>query len=141
MSYKGHADAVNHIQIVNERLYTASSDGLVKVWSIATGQPLGTLSGHEGAVTCVCVDFDTLFSASADRTVRAWSLVDNTCTAILRGPSPPNSAATSSCNTARSVATRRNTLQRGATRRNPAQAVATRRSMLQRGEQVTSAQC
>ena len=134
MSYKGHADAVNHIQIANERLYTASSDGLIKVWSITNGQPLGTLSGHEGAVTCVCVDFDTLFSASADRTVRAWSLVDNTCTAVLRGPSPPTALQVE-------VATRHIRLERGAPSCNPPQAVATQRTMLQHGEQVTSARC
>ena len=55
---------------------SASADGTVRLWDLATGVALNTLEGHNQWVWSV--DFSTdgrqLASAGADETIRLWDL-------------------------------------------------------------------
>ena len=59
----------------------ATTDKLVKVWDVATGKDLNTLTGHAQRVTAVAFSPDgkLLASGSQDRTIRLWD------TAAMRG--------------------------------------------------------
>jgi WD40 repeat protein len=50
------------------------ADGTIKLWNLATGQELRTLTGHRNRVTSVAIspDGQTLASASADMTIKLW---------------------------------------------------------------------
>jgi len=60
---------------------SGGDDRTVRVWDLATGQPLHTLSGHEGRVNAVAVgEVDgrpVAVSGGDDGTVRAWDLATN----------------------------------------------------------------
>ncbi|WP_370216712.1 hypothetical protein [Kitasatospora sp. GAS1066B] len=79
----GHTDAVTAVActVVDGRpvAVTGSVDGTVRVWDLATGQPVGQpLSGHGGGVRAVvCAELGgrpVAVSGSYDGTVRVWDL-------------------------------------------------------------------
>ncbi|KIJ29374.1 hypothetical protein M422DRAFT_784280 [Sphaerobolus stellatus SS14] len=55
---------------------SASDDGTVQIWNVATGETLKELKGHKYSVRCVAFSPDGLFIASAsdDGTVRIWNV-------------------------------------------------------------------
>lgn len=79
LKQQGHFDATNSLCYSPDgaRLVTAADDGKIKVWDVATGFCLMTLSEHTAGVTAVqfARQGTVLFSASLDGTVRAWDLV------------------------------------------------------------------
>jgi WD40 repeat protein/serine/threonine protein kinase len=58
-----------------QRLATASADKMVKVWDLATAQPVVALKEHTGPVLCVTYSPDgrRLASGSVDGAVRVWN--------------------------------------------------------------------
>ncbi|WP_405769051.1 helix-turn-helix domain-containing protein [Streptomyces sp. NBC_01538] len=83
----GHRGAVNSVVFGPGRrlLASASSDGTVRLWDVATRRAAGTLVGHRGPVRCVAFSPDgrTLASASTDETIRLWSVSGRRGTAVL----------------------------------------------------------
>jgi WD40 repeat protein len=57
-------------------LATASEDKTVKLWDVASGRELKSLSGHQSYVTSVSFSLDgkMLATASFDKTVKLWNL-------------------------------------------------------------------
>ena len=58
------------------RAVSASCDNTLKVWDLASGQELRTLTGHTDWVNGVAVtpDGSRAVSASADRTLKVWDI-------------------------------------------------------------------
>ncbi|WP_414756626.1 WD40 repeat domain-containing protein, partial [Anabaena sp. CCY 9910] len=69
-----------------QTLASASYDGTVKLWNVATGKNLKILEGHSDKVNSVIFSPDgkTIASASADKTIKIWSQ-DGTLKKVLQG--------------------------------------------------------
>ncbi len=73
-------------------LASASADKTVRLWDVASRQPLGTpLTGHKDHVRCVAFSPDgkILASASEDKTVRLWDVASRQPLATLSGHGGP----------------------------------------------------
>ena len=74
----GHKDSVNAVVVMGDgqRAVSASADGTLKVWDLASGAELHTLNGHADLVLAVAVtgDGQRAVSASADGTLKVWDL-------------------------------------------------------------------
>jgi F-box and WD-40 domain protein 7 len=90
----GHTDAVRALAAVSGRLFSASYDATVRVWSESEYTCEGVLKGHSGPVRALAVAdvgsgpglaLATLFSGSYDKTVRAWDVSTLRCRGVLRG--------------------------------------------------------
>ncbi len=68
-------------------LATGGSEGIVRVWNLATGRELVRLAGHESDVQDLAFspDGELLVSASIDRTVRVWDVAQGVARAVLHG--------------------------------------------------------
>jgi WD40 repeat protein len=75
LSLRGHSHSVLHMAFSPEggRLATASADGTVRLWDLASGESR-VLRGHEGSVVHVAFSRDgrQVLSAGQDGTVRLW---------------------------------------------------------------------
>ena len=69
-SIAGHTDAVRALAVANNRLFSGSYDGTVKVWDVDTLVCLKTLAGHTGPVRTLVYSGGHMFSGSYDKTVR-----------------------------------------------------------------------
>jgi WD40 repeat protein len=71
-------------------MVSGSSDYTLKVWDLATGAELRTLSGHKGSVRAVAVTPDgrRVVSGSWDHTLKVWDLATGAelATMILDAP-------------------------------------------------------
>ncbi|MEH1961164.1 MAG: serine/threonine protein kinase, partial [Nostoc sp.] len=57
-------------------LASGSRDQTIKLWNLATGEQIRTLTGHSDWVESVAISPDgkTLVSGSGDRTIKIWRL-------------------------------------------------------------------
>jgi len=55
---------------------SGNSDGIIKIWDIATGKEIFTLRGHSGGISSVrfSKDGDKIVSSSSDSTIRLWNV-------------------------------------------------------------------
>jgi tetratricopeptide (TPR) repeat protein len=72
----------------SRRLASASYDGTVKVWDVATGQETATLEQHTDGVWSVCFSPDggRLAAACSDKTVKVWDGRPSAEVLTLQGP-------------------------------------------------------
>jgi F-box and WD-40 domain protein CDC4 len=81
----GTSSAVTHLLLSRGRIICASDDHIIRVYALATAEPLYSLEGHEGGVWSLAITKDTLVSGSTDRTVRVWDLKTRLCTHVFGG--------------------------------------------------------
>jgi WD40 repeat protein/serine/threonine protein kinase len=72
-----------------QRVVSAGSDRLIRVWDVATGRGIHALRGHTDAICAIDITRDgtRIASGSWDKTVRLWDAQTGTCSAVLRGHS------------------------------------------------------
>jgi hypothetical protein len=85
----GHSRSVIHLDFSpdGKRLASASGDGTLKIWDVATNNCLAMLSGHRDLVHHVAFSPDgkKIASASDDRTLKIWDAETHSCLATLTG--------------------------------------------------------
>ncbi|KAI7906881.1 WD40-repeat-containing domain protein [Cokeromyces recurvatus] len=69
-----HPDRVKSIVLAGPYIVTGSSDDMIRVWDIGSGQLLCTIEGHFDEVSSLDILGSTLYSGSLDCSVRKWSL-------------------------------------------------------------------
>lgn len=72
--YDSDAPFVGALQCYDAALATGTSDGVVRLWDLRTGQVVRTLVGHTGPVSCLQFDDVHLATGSYDRSIRTWDL-------------------------------------------------------------------
>jgi WD40 repeat protein len=73
-------------------------DCTVRVWELASGRELATLTGHTNSVNAVAITADGshVISAGEDHTVRVWELASGCELTRWHGDAPVNACATTS---------------------------------------------
>lgn len=63
------------LQVFDAALASGSSDGIVRLWDLRSGEVIRQLFGHTGAITTLQFDKNfNLVTGSADRSLRIWDL-------------------------------------------------------------------
>ncbi|CCH41356.1 Mitochondrial division protein 1 [Wickerhamomyces ciferrii] len=62
------------LQTYDAALATGTSDGLVRLWDLRSGEVVRSLVGHTAPVTCLQFDDKYLATGSLDRSIRIWDL-------------------------------------------------------------------
>jgi WD40 repeat protein/serine/threonine protein kinase len=90
-SMEGHNDWVHSVAMDGANQYGLSggSDTNLRLWDLATGEIVRTLSGHGREVTSVCISYDGkhALSANRDQSLRLWDLADGQCLQVMKGHS------------------------------------------------------
>ena len=87
----GHSGAITAVAYLGAgELVSASHDGTIRIWDLATGRPRPTHAGHLDAVTSLAwsPDGTRLASAGVDGTVRVWDPTDGRLVRALDAPAP-----------------------------------------------------
>lgn len=65
---------IGALQTYDAALATGTSDGMVRLWDLRSGEMVRSLVGHTGPVTCLQFDDKHLATGSKDRSIRIWDL-------------------------------------------------------------------
>ena len=73
---RGHAGTVHSLASLstgdNIKVFSASADRCLRVWSMENMLCTQALDRHQGSVTALAVSRGRVFSASVDQTVKVW---------------------------------------------------------------------
>jgi len=74
------------VKLLNENKIASSFSGKsIKIWDIATGYCIKTLSGHSNIVCCISIlSNDWKASCPLDKYIRVWDLESGNCIKIIR---------------------------------------------------------
>ncbi|MBL9016185.1 MAG: protein kinase [Myxococcales bacterium] len=67
-----HAGETHVVEVVGDRIASASRDGAAFLWDAASGAETGMLLGHTGEIVAALARGDLLLTASHDGTARVW---------------------------------------------------------------------
>ena len=70
----GHQGGIFCLEAKEGMLFSASSDGIIKIWDLPTGNELRCLSGHQNSIQCLKVTDGKLISGSWDQTIKIWDI-------------------------------------------------------------------
>eukprot|EP00800_Vazella_pourtalesii_P016466 TRINITY_DN4767_c0_g3_i2.p1 TRINITY_DN4767_c0_g3~~TRINITY_DN4767_c0_g3_i2.p1 ORF type:complete len:317 (-),score=51.52 TRINITY_DN4767_c0_g3_i2:503-1417(-) len=83
----GHTRYINScvVSSLHNSLFTASTDGTIRVWDLTKLECTGVIKGHKGVVQCLTLSPDQtrLVSGSGDSTIKVWDPVKKTCLKTL----------------------------------------------------------
>ncbi|KAF2235839.1 WD40 repeat-like protein [Viridothelium virens] len=83
---QGHVMGVWAMVPWGDTLVSGGCDRDVRVWNMASGQPVHTLHGHTSTVRCLKMsDSSTAISGSRDTTLRIWDIQKGICKHVLVG--------------------------------------------------------
>jgi len=77
LSFVPHRLVTSSVSVSNQTLATASTtDAVVRLWDLNSGNPVGTFTGHTKGVNSVCFspDGNLLASGGEDGTVKIWNV-------------------------------------------------------------------
>ncbi|GAA3455985.1 WD40 repeat domain-containing protein [Dactylosporangium matsuzakiense] len=85
----GPTDAITTVAFSagGQHALSGGYDGVLRLWSIPSGELLNSYPGHKGAITSAAFGTDFLVSAGHDHTLRRWAPVSGDCT-VLPGVRP-----------------------------------------------------
>src|SRR5262249_24004897 len=82
-----HDDEVTAVAVTpdSRQALSASEDGTLKLWELATGELRHTFAGHNASVSAIAVtpDGHHVLSASSARTLRLWDLEERVCRCLI----------------------------------------------------------
>lgn len=87
----GHNSSVKCVDLLENLIYSADQDGIIKVWqmneSFSTGSAVITKIGHAKEVTCIAVDVHKglVMTGSLDKEAKLWNASDLNQVALLKG--------------------------------------------------------
>ncbi len=85
---KGHRSRVTDLVCTDEKLFSASTGNMIKIWDVKTGAWIADLKGHKDGVSSLLYVNGTLISSSFDQTIRFWDVKKAACTKSLAGHNP-----------------------------------------------------
>ncbi len=91
LPYQGPRNASYVIEVDEGRLFSASRDNVVLVYTLPGLHHVGTLSGHDSDVRALTTDAEFVYSGSYDRTVRVFNKDSLECNAVIRQEGPVTS--------------------------------------------------
>ncbi|KAL6072722.1 Lissencephaly-1 [Balamuthia mandrillaris] len=63
---------------------SGGNNNLLRVWSLATGECMATLTGHHDFVWCLCLQENIVCSGSRDATIKVWDVESAQCIKTLQ---------------------------------------------------------
>jgi WD40 repeat protein len=74
LSLLGHASGVTTVYASRGYIYSGDEGGVIKIWSLFTGDLIRTLTGHRRPIRALCRFNDYLVSGGDDGIIRVWKL-------------------------------------------------------------------
>ena len=86
-SIQAHALEITGLCLfTNAHVVSSSKDKMLKVWDVASGQCLHTLTGHTDVITGIAkLSNNRVISSSADNTLKVWDMSSGECVKTLSG--------------------------------------------------------
>ena len=73
-SLEGHYGCVKCLTLHENKLYSGSIDGNIRIWDTETYEEIAILRGHTGSVRCLTLHENKLYTGSGDKTIRVWKI-------------------------------------------------------------------
>lgn len=83
---EGHTDEVWCLEYHDGKIYSASEDGIIKIWNSSDGSLINTLQEHAGIISSLTIYDGKLHSACrTDETIKVWSCSTDALLTTLEG--------------------------------------------------------
>lgn len=79
---------IGGLQSYDVALATGTSDGIVRLWDLRSGEIVRSLIGHSDCISCLKFDLQNIVTGSLDKTVRVWDLRIGSAVQVFEYSSP-----------------------------------------------------
>lgn len=79
---------IGGLQSYDVALATGTSDGIVRLWDLRSGEIVRSLIGHADCISCLKFDLQNIVTGSLDKTVRVWDLRIGSAVQVFEYSSP-----------------------------------------------------
>jgi len=83
----GHTDQITSILVIKnqQRIVSSSDDGKIKIWDIATGESVKSLTGHTASVKSILItkDKEQIISGCLEDEIKIWNIANGECVKTL----------------------------------------------------------